>query len=273
MAVTDVAGDDLRIVEIEPGQLCADLGHVLVAGSVEAVLAYAVFLVIGVGQGVHVVDGGDRLVERSVEHRDLLHARKYLLDRKHAFEVGGVVQRGDFEQRADFRLDILGDDAAFGEELAAVGDAVADGFHLFERGDHAVFCVRKGVEDQFDAGRVVGNRLVEFERLLADGFMDQVAFREADAFYDAFCKQFARCSLHVDHLILDRRRAAVQYQNYHKCYYKVICFCSVFCFQRRLSPSSASFANQAPCFQLFTCAPIHMPRAAKAMQTTALRAM
>lgn len=32
---------------------------------------------------------------------------------------------------------------------------------------------------------VVGNRLVEFERLLADGFMDQVAFRKS-TFYDAF---------------------------------------------------------------------------------------
>ena len=35
------------------------------------------------------------------------------------------MQRGDLEQRADLRLDVLGDDAALGEELAAVGYAVA----------------------------------------------------------------------------------------------------------------------------------------------------
>ena len=92
---------------------------------------------------------------------------------------------------------------------AAVGYAVADGFHLVQRADHAVRRIRQGVEHQTDAGRVVGNRLVKLERLLADGFMGQVAFREADTFHDAFCEQFARRVLHVDHLIFDRRGAAV----------------------------------------------------------------
>ena len=35
------------------------------------------------------------------------------------------MQRGDLEQRADLRLNVLGDDATLGEELAAVGYAVA----------------------------------------------------------------------------------------------------------------------------------------------------
>ena len=204
-----MAGDDPRVVEIQSGQFSAHLGHILVAGSVEAVLAHAVFLVIGVGQGVHVIHRRDRLVERGVEHRDLLHARQDLFDRKHAFEIGGVVQRGDLEQRADLRLNVLGDDATLGEELAAVGYAVADGLHFVERRDHAVGGVGEGVEHELDAGRVVGNRLVKLERLLADGFMGQVAFREADTFHDAFCEQFARRVLHVDHLIFDRRGAAV----------------------------------------------------------------
>ena len=115
-------------------------------------------------------------MERGVEHRDLLHARQDLFDRKHAFEIGGVVQRGDLEQRADLRLNVLGDDATLGEELAAVGYAVADGLHFVERRDHAVGGVGEGVEHELDAGRVVGNRLVKLERLLADGFMGQVAF-------------------------------------------------------------------------------------------------
>ena len=98
---------------------------------------------------------------------------------------------------------------------AAVGYAVADGFHLVQRADDAVLRVGEGVEHEFDARRVVGNRTVQLERLFADGFMDKVAFRQADTFHDAFCEQCARCGFHVDHLILDRRAAAVQYQNYH----------------------------------------------------------
>ena len=196
-------------------ELGAGLRHVFVAGAVEAVFAHAVFVVIGVGQRVHEIDGRNGLVERRVEDRDLRRTRQHFLDRKHAFEVGGIVQRCDLEQRADFALDLLGDDAAFGEEFAAVGYAVADGFHLVQRADDAVLRVGEGVEHEFDARRVVGNRTVQLERLFADGFMDEVAFRRADTFHDAFCEQCARCGFHVDHLILDRRAAAVQYQNYH----------------------------------------------------------
>ena len=154
-------------------------------------------------------------MERRVEDRDLRHARQHLLDREHALEVGGVVQRGDLEQRADLFLDLLGDQAAFGEKFAAVGDAVADGLHFVQRADHAVRRIRQGVEHQTDAGRVVGNRLPQFEPLLADGFVHQIALGQSDAFHDSLCEHFARGGLHVDDLIFDRRRAAVQYQNYH----------------------------------------------------------
>ena len=102
------------------------------------------------------------------------------------------MQRGDLEQRTDLLLRIFGDDAALGEELAAVGHAVTDGLHLVERRDHAVRGVRQGVEHEFDTRRVVGDRLMQFEILLAYGFMGQIAFREADAFYESFCEQLAR---------------------------------------------------------------------------------
>ena len=76
-----------------------------------------------------------------------------------------------------------------GEEFAAVGYAVADGFHLVQRADDAVLRVGEGVEHEFDARRWSGNRTVQLERLFADGFMDEVAFRQADTFHDAFCEQ------------------------------------------------------------------------------------
>ena len=214
-AVADVAGDDLRILEVEAREPGTGLCHVFVAGAVEAVLAYAVLVVIGVGQGVHVVYSRDSLVERGVEDGDLRDARQDFLDRQHAFEVGRVVQRCDFEQRTDLGFHLLGHDAALGEELSAVRHAVSDGLHLVERADDAVCGVGQRVEHQFDAGGVVGDGAVQLERFFADGLMGEVAFRQADAFHDSFREQFARCGFHVDHLILDRRAAAVQYQNYH----------------------------------------------------------
>jgi len=218
--VADVAGDDFRVLEVQPGQLGTHLGHILVARSVEAVLADAVLVVVGVGQCVEVVHRRNRLVERGVEDGYLGRAGEHLLNREDTFEVGGVVQRGDVEQAADFLLDLLVDQAAGREELASVGHAVADGLHLVERGDDAVCGVRQCVEHQTDAGRVVGNRLVQLELLLADGLVGQVAFGQADTLDKAFREQLARRGLHVDDLILNRRGTAVQYQDYHI----VVCF-------------------------------------------------
>ena len=57
--------------------------------------------------------------------------------------------------------------------------AVTDGLHFVERPDYAVHGVGQGLKHQADARRVVGNRLVEFELLLADGFVREIAFRKA----------------------------------------------------------------------------------------------
>ena len=94
---------------------------------------------------------------------------------------------------------------------AAVGYAVADGLHFVERPDYAVHGVGQGLKHQADARRVVGNRLVEFELLLADGFVREIAFRKADALDQTFGEQFAGLGFHVDHLVFDRRTAAVEY--------------------------------------------------------------
>ena len=201
--------------EVQPGEFGADACDVLVARSVEPVLAHAVFFVILVGESEHVVHGGDGLVERGIEDRHLGDAREDLLHGVDALEACGVVQRGDLAQRADLLLDVVVYEAAYGEELSAVCHAVSDGLHLVERGDHAVRGVGQGVEYQADTGRVVGNGLVEFEGLLAYGFVGEDAVGQADAFNETFCEQLARGVRHVDHLILDRRGAAVQYENNH----------------------------------------------------------
>ena len=92
---------------------------------------------------------------------------------------------------------------------------MADGFHFVERADDAVFGVGQCLHHQFDARRVIGDGLVQFERRFADGFVGQVAFGEPDALDETFGEKLARCGLHVDDLVFDRRRAAVQNHDNH----------------------------------------------------------
>lgn len=56
---------------------------------------------------------------------------------------------------------------------------------------------------------------MEFERLLADGFVREIALGQADTLDQTLGEQFAGSGLHVDDLVFDRRRAAVEYQYYH----------------------------------------------------------
>ena len=110
-----------------------------------------------------------------------------------------------------FSWDLFGYQTALREKFAAVRYAVTDGLHFVERPDYAVHGVGQGLKHQADARRVVGNRLVEFELLLADGFVREIAFRKADALDQTFGEQFAGLGFHVDHLVFDRRTAAVEY--------------------------------------------------------------
>ena len=71
-----MTGNNLGVIDIQTGEFGAFAGDELVARAVEAVLADAVFLVVLVGQGVHEVGCGKRLVERGVEYGYLFHAGK-----------------------------------------------------------------------------------------------------------------------------------------------------------------------------------------------------
>ena len=42
-------------------------------------------------------------------------------------------------------------------------------------------------------------------------FVREIAFRKADALDQTFGEQFAGLGFHVDHLVFDRRTAAVEY--------------------------------------------------------------
>ena len=94
------------------------------------------------------------------------------------------------EEIAD-RLDLKREDVVFA--LDAIVDPVSLYEPVYSDGGDTI-CVMDQVRDQKNTD---------------ENWLEQIALREADALYDAFCEQLARRRLHVDHLIFDRRGAAV----------------------------------------------------------------
>ena len=181
----------------------------------EAVLAYAVLLVVLHRKGIEVVGGGYGLVERGVEYGHLRHSRQNLLDREHALQIGGVVQRRDVEERAYVLLGLLVDDAAALEVLASVRHAVAYGADLRQVVDYAVLRVRQGLQHEAYARGVVGDGHVQLILILARGLVCKVAFGQTYALDQTFGHQLAAVAVDVDQLILDRRASAIEYKYNH----------------------------------------------------------
>jgi hypothetical protein len=99
--------------------------------------------------------------------------------------------------------------------LATVSYAVTNGFDLVIRVDNAVNGVDQCFEDQIDTYVVISDGLVQFEGLFAYGFVLQVTLSLTDTIDQTFGQQFVACLVHIDHLILDRRTTAIQYENVH----------------------------------------------------------
>ena len=184
------------------------------AGAVEAVAADLVLLIILIRNRIHVVRLRHGLVERGIKHGDHRNIRAHDLTASlNTDQVGRVVQRRERHAVLDRLEHLLGDDHAVGEELAAVYDAVADCIDLAHRGDDALFRVEQHVDDRLDRFLMGRHRDVELElliRLVAG--VGQYAV-DADALAQALGHYLAR--LGVEQLVLQRRAASVDNQNFH----------------------------------------------------------
>ena len=108
----------------------------------------------------------------------------------------------------DLLDDLVGHQHALFEELAAVGDAVADGTDLVEAFDDTHLGVDEGVEDNLDTGSVVGDGHL-LVVLLAVPLVGELTHFQADTLQQALGHHIG-VVCHVDQLILDRRTSAVQ---------------------------------------------------------------
>ena len=115
-------------------------------------------------------------------------------------------------QLADGLNDLIGDQAAFLELLAAVHDAVADGVDLADVVDALAFA---GGHLLHDLGKCLGVGGEDGGRggLVAVALVGDHAAFHTDALAQTFAKNLF--SVHVDELVLQAGRAAVDNQNFH----------------------------------------------------------
>jgi len=212
--IAQVAGDQLQALNGLLQVLGCLVGHILVAGAVEAVAAHAVLLVVLIGDGVHISLRGHGAVESGVEHGHHGDVAEHLAGGLDAQDACGVVQGSQRAQLTQSLDDLIGDQAAALELLAAMHHAVADGVDLAHvidalalAGGHLLHdlskCLGVGGED----GRGGG--------LVAVGLVSDHAALHANALAQAFAQHLL--AVHIDQLILQGRRTAVNNQNLHLC--------------------------------------------------------
>ena len=108
--------------------------------------------------------------------------------------------------------DIGGDQAALLELLAAVDHAVTDGIDLADAVND--FAVAGGhLLDDFAERFGMGGEDCRRRGLLTVGFMGDHAAFHADTFTQAFAEHLL--TVHIDELVLQARRTAVDNQNFH----------------------------------------------------------
>ena len=222
-AVTNVAGYDARLLNVQTNHISRSLSYELVACAVETILADLLLGVVFIGNSVEIVVCGNSLVECGVESEYLRNVGQDLGHRQCALQVCGVVQRSHLDAVA-YLLDSIGsNECATAEMFATVSYTMTYGVDLVVRADNAINGIDQCFEDQVDTHVVISDGLVEFESLFAYGFVFQVTLCLTDTIDQTLGQQFVACIVHIDHLIFDRRTTAIQYKNVH-CF-NVILFC------------------------------------------------
>ena len=208
-----MAGDQLQALNRLLQELSGAVADILVARAVEAVAADAVLLIVLVGDGVHVSLRGHGGVESRIKHSDVgLILAKDLVGGLDTQDGGGVVQGGQGAQVMDGLDDLRGDQATFLELLAAVDHAVADGVDL---GNAVNDLALAGGHLLHDLGECLGVGGEDGGRggLVAVALVGDHAAFHADTLAQTFAKNLF--TVHVDELVLQAGRAAVDNQNFH----------------------------------------------------------
>ena len=156
-------------------------------------------------------------MEGGVEGDHLRHAGKDLLHGVDAQKVGGIVQRGEVRAEVDLLENVIVHQHGAGEEVSTLHDTVAHRLNILERLEHTGFLIGQRGQDELHAHFVVRDGNVGNNLILAGGSILENTGGKADFLCDTLCDDIIHIvALHIQQLILDAGRAAVDYENDHK---------------------------------------------------------
>ncbi len=178
----------------------------------EAVTTHLIFSVPTVRDSIHISLGGHSLMECGIEDSDHGLFGHDILTSLDADNVGGVVERCQGDTFLDALHDLSVDDDRLGEGFTAVHHTVADCVDFVHALDDAIVVVLQHSQHFLDGSLVIGHIDICVKHVLAGGGVLQVSV-DADSLTKTLCQN--DLGIGVEQLILQRRAACVNNQNFH----------------------------------------------------------
>ena len=209
--VAQMAGNDLQILTAQ--HFSGTQGYVTVGGTVEAVAADAVLLIVLIGQRIHICVVGHGLVEAGVEHSYLGHAGHHSLASADTGQVVRIVERTKFAALFDGCNNIFVHDHGTGELLTTVENAMSYCGDFRQGLDHTVLGRYEGVQNQLNSLFVVSHLDIQLVILTAVCLELEVTASDTDTVAHTLSDHLF--GSHIDQLILDRGASGVDNKNLH----------------------------------------------------------
>ena len=214
--VSEVAGDDLELFDGLAHHLGAAGRNVAVRGTVEAVAADVIFLIILIGDTEDISLIRHSLMEGSIKyssHRNF--STENVAASLHGNSLRRIVERSEIlEGYADIVDNFIGDQGGYLILLAAVENTVTDSGNLIDVGD---YCELAGCESAYQLFKSIlmgCKRFVFLYGTTVGDLMGDDAVN-TDTLNVTLCNNRFIC--HVDELILKGGTSCIDYQNFHFC--------------------------------------------------------
>ena len=183
-AASDVESDDIGVLFFRQIFFSRDGGKVFVACAVGTIAANRIFLVVFIGERVHILFRLHGLMEGGIEDGNLSDGRgKDFSEGFKARDMSRVVERGERDERSNLLFRLLGEEGGIAKVLSALDDSMSDGSDFLDAGDDPM--LDHSIHDQMDGIFVIGNRkrdgLLETTRL----FNRENAIFMTDSFHDS----------------------------------------------------------------------------------------
>ncbi len=180
----------------------------------ETVPADTVFLIVLIGDGIHICLGRHGGMEGSIKYHDFRNIfPKYLFAGKDTIQFRAVVQRRQRNQAADSLDHLVVDQNGFAEFGTALCNAMSNGADFVQILDDAHLGVGQCLRNMHKCIRVILHGHLHPLAAAVGRFMNKDAAVHTDSFAIALGQH--PLAVHVDQLVLQRRTTGVNNQNFH----------------------------------------------------------